>query len=125
MARRVGYTYNVAGQRLTMSLPGGGTWSYTYSGPTLPKDDPNTAANGLATITDDQNRVVNYYLDTQAQPREVWSDQSFSGGNLASYLRCAYTMDTNGDGSRTHRWIAEVQNSWNVKNFMTQQWTAT
>ncbi len=84
MTGQVGYTYNVAGQRLTMSLPGGGTWSYTYSGPTLPKDDPNSAAQGLTTITDDQNRVVNYYLDTLGQTREVWSDQTFTGTQLTN-----------------------------------------
>lgn len=40
----VGYTYGTAGQRLTMSLPGGGTWTYDYTNhtgqsPTMcPKD---------------------------------------------------------------------------------------
>src|SRR5438477_10004630 len=32
------------------------------------------------TITDDQNRIVSYYLDMMGQPHEVRSDQSFDGG---------------------------------------------
>src|SRR5262249_49533207 len=110
----VGYTYSVDGRRLTMSLPGGGTWNYSYYGnySMLPKDDPNSCTSTLKRITDDQNRVVDYSISSDGRLVEVWSDQSFDGGgSLQSYQKtrstyCSYP--TYGSGA----WLSEIKNSW-------------
>src|SRR5206468_2894835 len=55
----VSYTYGLYGERFTMSLPGGGTWTYGYLPSTqvsspqecFPKDDPNSVGPVLTSIT--------------------------------------------------------------------------
>jgi RHS repeat-associated protein len=118
----VGYTYSVDGRRLTMSLPGGGVWNYAYSGPLLPKDEPDSATFALAQITDDQGRIVDYVQDTQGGMHEARFDQTFdAGGGVTSYARAYYTLDASTDGSRTHRYLAQIRNSWHWKN-QNNQW---
>jgi hypothetical protein len=64
---------------------------------------------------------VNYYLDSMGQPHEVWSDQSFSGSNLTSYLDVLYTQDA--AGSATHHYPAEIKNVW--EHSVSGSWQAT
>ena len=126
----VSYTYGLAGERLTMSLPGGDTWTYGY-GPNpgnssslclLPKDDPNSIGQMLSRITDDQGRAVDYWLDESGRPYLVRSNQSFSGTNLVTYQATAYTYD-NSSGNNPSAWLTTLANTWNYKNSY-GYWTA-
>jgi RHS repeat-associated protein len=97
-----------------MSLPGGGTWTYSYYGTysTLPKDDPSSCSSTLKRIADDQNRVVDYSISSDGRLVEVWSNQSFDGGgSLVSYQKtrstyCNYPIYGSG------AWLSEIKNSW-------------
>jgi YD repeat-containing protein len=118
---QVGYTYGLAGERRTMTLPGGGVWTYQYADGTswgastaevLPKDDPNSLAPMLSKITDDQNRVVEYYLDQHGRVDRARTNESYSGTALVSYLEARYWVD---GVSNSHGWTSEVKNTWNVK----------
>ena len=116
----ISYTYGLSGQRLTMSLPGGDTWHYSYSGggpgtpqQMAPKDDPNSVTPMLRKITDDQSRVVNYYMDQFGRLSEVRGDQSYDGGgSLVGYLDTTYQYDAASGTTLGHGWLAEVSNSW-------------
>jgi RHS repeat-associated protein len=115
----VSYTYSLAGERLTTSLPGGGTWNYLYdySGVMggvqriLPKDEPDSVTTMLRRITDDQSRQVDYYSDHYGKLHRTRGNYSFDQyGGLASYLETKYTY-----GSGTG-WTTQVQNQWLSKN---------
>jgi RHS repeat-associated protein len=119
----VGYTYALSGERLTMSLPGGGTWTYGYgpspgnSGtlPLLPKDDPNAESKMLTSITDDQGRRVDYWLDESGRPYLVRSNQAFdSNQNLLTYQQTAYSYD-NSTSNNPSAWLTTLANTWNYK----------
>src|SRR5205823_6107177 len=64
-----------------------------------------------------QGRIVQYYPNTQGQPREVRFNETFDAANqLLTYCKTTYTLDSSIDGSRTHRWLSEIWNSWNWKD---------
>ena len=102
--------------RLTTTLAGGGTWTYTYGArDLLPKDDPNSVAPALTRVTDDQNRVVDYYTDDYGALHLARANQSFdANGAPLSYLDTRYLMDA-GATTGTHRYTAQVKNTWNWK----------
>lgn len=110
----VAYTYGPAGNRLTMSLPGGGQWVYAYSGMrVLPKDEPDSAGLRLQTITDDQGRIVNYYFDDYGTLHQARNNWSFDGGGAAaSYVDTRYRFNeigfTHGRGL-----LREIKHTWN------------
>jgi RHS repeat-associated protein len=106
----VSYTYGQRGERLTVSLPGGGTWNYTYSSDgakVVPDEDLNKAALKLVKITDDQGREVQYSLSALGTIYEVFSNITYQNGSAVSYQRTgySYTQDYRGLLSR-------VQNTW-------------
>jgi RHS repeat-associated protein len=123
----VGYTYTLEGQRASMSLPGGNTWTYTYlpSGSfdlILPSDEPDKASSVLEKITDGQGRVVEFAFDTAGRLREVRSNQTFDqGGNLLSY-QCAqyYLEEIINPEHRSRGNTATVQNIWHYLDMMGQ-----
>ncbi len=134
----ISYTYYLSGTRKTMTLPGGGTWTYRYDGNSvdLSEDDPNKMAMYLSTITDDQGRTVDYSRSDYDYPiepggfnnhavynhhlRRVKSNETFdSYGNLASYLLTTYHFDNDTHTvfrqplrNMTHGWVSEVQTTW-------------
>ena len=118
----VSYTYGVTGERTSMTMPGGGTITYQYQNWTmLPKDDPNSMARQLKSITDDEGRQVRYYLDvTSGAPREVWSNQTFDGsGTLTSYLKTRYEPDQSAPDAQgvmwSHGWTTQIKTTWHWK----------
>lgn len=119
----VGYTYGLAGQRVTMSLPGGGTWTYSYGTSQnstlakgiLPKDDPNSISPPLSKIVDDQGRIVEYKLDLAGRLHESKYNEVFNGGGqLVNYCDTAIYQDSN--GSVGHGWLARIRNAWGTVN---------
>ena len=76
----ISYTYLPSGERATVHLDSGGTWTYgynvylQYSGIynqtplLLPKDDPGSMALLPLSVTDDQGRRVDYYNSTEDDP---------------------------------------------------------
>lgn len=92
-----GYTHTLSGERLTMSLPGGGSWSCAYLAQILPKDDPNSVSRMLQRITDDQGGRVDYVQDDMGFIREAITNQSFDmSGSLVSYQKARYEVDSDG-----------------------------
>jgi len=104
-----GYTYGSWGERRTMTLPGGGTWTYTYlvdtnqSGGTqtvLPDDHNLDQAHlRLTSITDDQGRKIDHLMMThtgalvQTQFNQVYDNS----GTLLQYC----TVDCGYNGNNT------------------------
>ena len=100
------YTYRLSGERKTMTLPGGGTWTYTYNADlraaglpslscneALPKDDPNSIANTLAMITDDQGRQVKFQYDYVGRLLATASDQVYTTqGSAVSEVLTTYNL---------------------------------
>jgi YD repeat-containing protein len=132
----VSYTYGLTGERLTMSLPGGGTWTYHYTDiagrTTLPKDDPNSAAPLLVGITDDQGREVEYSLTDCGGLQSARTNESFNmTGTLVGYLQTDYVTRTSSTygtmlGVQTSNGaLEEVKNVWHYLDPMTYQWTST
>lgn len=122
----ISYTYLPTGERATMTLPGGGTWTYSYvadpysGGLMLGKEnDLNTVSRRLSRITDDQGRAVDYYMNGFGMPLYVKSNQVFGSGNvLQSYCRTDYIYDNeNHDistaGIYSHGWLVRLKNTWN------------
>jgi RHS repeat-associated protein len=119
----VGYTYTLHGERLSMSLPGGATWTYAYSNGSidrmLPKDDPNSFTPALTSITDDQGRRVDYSFDELGAMQYARFNQVFDGnGNAVTYCETDYTYDSVASGGlpSTHGWLQQIQNSFHFKN---------
>ncbi len=113
------YTYGLAGERLSMSLPGGGSWTYGYDRANvtgcLSKDDPNSLNHSLATLADDQGRRIDVYLDQSGRCWETLTNEAFSGTNLVSYTDTLPTFDT------LHKWLTQLQNTYHYQNAQ-QQW---
>jgi YD repeat-containing protein len=112
----ISYTYNVFGQKLTMGLPGGGTWQYSYNTDNnnyqyFPQDKPDNVGLMPTRVTDDQGRPVDYTLGTMGNNPlvEIHTDQALDGnGNPTAYLRTLYTYD--GTSTTTHGWLAQLTN---------------
>ncbi len=121
------YTYTPLGQRLNMTLPGGGTFAYTYSQATanwgmamlelLPKDDPNALSPALRSVTDDNGRRTDYSFDLPAgsvtgseitgRPRLYLTNETYTTGanpTLVSYQQTDYTYD-----SVSHGRLAQIK----------------
>ncbi len=119
----VGYTYGLSGERHTMGLPGGGTWTYDYSttatthvGEVLTKDDPNSLGKMLVTITDDGGRIADYHMDIRGQIHECFWNQVFDQyGAKQSYCRTSYVNED--DGSvHGHGWLKKIKNVYRYKS---------
>lgn len=82
-----------------------------------PKDDPNSIGKGLTKITDDQGRIVQYYLDEVGKIAEAFTNQTFSGGNPTQYMYTKYSYD------QYHGTLTEVSNQW--KRYMYGFWQTT
>ena len=112
------YAYGLAGERLSMDLPGGGRWTYGYDrSPVigcLSKDDPNSLSHNLATLTDDQGRRVDVYLDQSGRCWETLTNEAFSGTNLVSYTDMLYTFDS------LHLWLTQLQNVYHYQSAQNQ-----
>jgi RHS repeat-associated protein len=140
----VSYTYDTFGDRLSMTLPGGGTWTYSFSSGSnltltemLPKDDPNSLAPLLRSITDDQGRRVEFHYSLggslagttgdanswlSGRWNQVCSNLTYSGSNLVSYQESDYTYEVDsqsgypGSPTDTRMYLSELKNSWYSKN---------
>ena len=122
----ISYTYGPAGERATMTLPGGGTWTYGYNSTfnLLGKDDPNSVSKMLSRITDDQGRAVDYWLDESGRRYLARTNQVFDASlNLVTYMQTAYTYD-NSTSNNPSAWLTSLANTWNYKNAQ-GQWQQT
>jgi len=126
------YTYGVTGERRTMALPGGGTWTYAYvnDGGLLSaydmnwaKDDPNALSRKLQSTTDDQGRRIDVYLSdyllyNDAAITSTRTNQTFDVSNpnnpiLKSYQASDYLYDSpQNNNTTTRHWITQVKNTW-------------
>ena len=118
------YTYGLAGQRLAMTLPGGGTWNYGYvvSNASLKyllyyrtKDDPNSLAPMLGMITDDQGRRIDYHLDIFGIPHVILSNQLFAGITLVGYQDSFLAMDQDTNQQNTRKRLQQLANTYHYK----------
>ncbi len=121
----VSYSYLATGERASMTLPGGGTWTYGYAvasaetGLVLPNADANSIMRRLTTITDDQGRRVEYALNPDGTPllarvNEVFNTNPTSP-TLLSYQQTEYTYDTSAAGmgpALTHHWLTQLKNTY-------------
>src|SRR5688500_6712938 len=83
--------------------------------------DANSASKMLTTVTDDQNRTVEYWLDPFGMVHQVEGNRTYDmGGSLVSYLRTRYTLEFS--SGLTRRVVQQVRNTWHSKNGM-GQWT--
>ena len=99
----VGYTYGSWGERRTMTLPGGGTWTYAYlgdgtsgsEGENLPDDQNLDQCHlRLARITDDQGRRIDCSsTHTGALLQAQYNETYDSYGSLAASCTTDYGYD--------------------------------
>lgn len=106
------YTYRAGGERASVSLPGGGTWTYEYYlHYLLPAPDPAKMTLPLTAIVDDQGRRVTVAMSENGlayvQTNQVY-DQS---GNRVSWLETDYTYDMLTE-SVTHDWVTRQKTTW-------------
>jgi len=110
----ISYAYGLVGQRLSMSLPNGGTWQYSYTasnGSTyeaLPKDDPNAQCLLLWQVTDDQGRLVTYNFDELGKVWVAITNQVYTTGSnptLVSYMETDYSYEN-------HNWLTQESTSY-------------
>ena len=114
------YAYNIEGQRMSLSLPGGGTWTYEYTtrdkqgevaeAMQLPAMEPDKVGHKLLSITDDKGNhtfygsyVLNnghvsidgYGFDSYGRLWNVVSNivTDSGGANTISYQQTHYTYD--------------------------------
>ena len=123
----VSYTYGPQGQKLTISLPGGDTWTYGYreGWVTLPKDDPNSLAPMLEKVTDDDDREVQYWFDTRGGLLQARGDFSYNmSGDPVSFLATIYTRDA-ALYYRQRGVLTQIENRWATKDPMTGVWSST
>lgn len=136
----ISYTYTPMGARLSMTLPGGATWTYAYvaanafNAEVLPKDDPNSLSQCLQSITDDQGSRVDYDLDTLGAMRSVRFNQTFNpSGALVSYCQSDIVQDmSNLTPSGTYQgsyrysrgWLSQLKTTWHFLDSSqgSQQW---
>jgi len=139
----ISYTYGRDGRRETISLPGGGTWTYHYLdiGDTpdaeylfvLPKDDPSSLSARLVGITDDDGRLVEYDLDALGKQLTARFNQTFASGNLVSYCQTEYLYDgastpgpgmlgVSNDWYASRGWLKRLKNTWHEYNAMSSSW---
>lgn len=116
ITRVISYTYTPMGSVATKTLPGGGIWHYNY-GTTgnfcLPKDDPNSVAEKLVSIVDDQGRLVEFDMDQTGYLRSVKFNQTFQNGNLVSYCLTEYMLDGSPNSTPNSRhFLQSVVNTW-------------
>ncbi len=119
------YTYDLLGDRLSMTLPGGGTWTYKYltlspqnsSNPngydnhvSMPDDNPDHITPILSSIQDDQGRVVNYTINAAGQLYGSFSPISSRTSLATQYLHDLAVKNSN---TYTHGWLSEVKTVWN------------
>lgn len=109
------YTYLLNGARHTMAMtppgtnPPTSTWTYNYlSGYnyacTEARDDASSVAPMLASIMDDQGRVVEYHMDILGTLHEVVSNQTYQGTTRVSYTDTVYKLGVSPtDPSQSHR----------------------
>ncbi len=136
-----GYTYLSSGERTSMTLPGGGTWTYSYlttwSGANegrLPSDDPNSAGTALGSITDAQGRKTEYAFDGSGRLRSARSDEVYNAvGTLVSCVQTdltyegVYSTVMAQTGAFTHGWLGQVTTSfrWLDTSGSQPQWRAS
>jgi RHS repeat-associated protein len=126
----VSYTYGLAGERASVTFPGSVTWTYAYATENnqplivLPESDPGKVMPMLKSITDDQGRVVKYYLDEYGNLVEVRNNYTLDmNGQPVSYLRTRYTFDDPLMGSARER-LTQVKNVFHYKD-MNGYWQST
>jgi len=117
----ISYTYLPTGERQTMTLPGGGTWTYTYAGSAsvLPEENPDKIRRMLLKVEDDQGRDVRYVLDTTGKIHEAISNITYQSGSPVSYVKTEYQYDHVPSSSYTRSNLAQLKNTWNYIDPMT------
>ena len=91
--QNIPYTYLINGERNTMTLPGGGTWTYQYGIPTLsvtgsyenayyllPKNDADSLSKNLVAIIDDQGRKIEFRMDMFGHLQSEFSNETYTTG---------------------------------------------
>jgi len=98
----VSYSYLLSGERVSLAVAGGRTWTYTYmpsNGSSdkyncvVPEGQPDKITLPLQSISDDQGRGVNYYVTNAGRMIEVDSDQTYNqSATLVSSVNTTITM---------------------------------
>ena len=108
------YTYRAGGERASVTLAGGGTWSYQYAGGyVLPGPDPSKLALALTGIVDDQGRRVSVGMSENGLSYVLTNQVYNQGGSRVSYQETDYSYDFyQGANALTHDWATQVKTSW-------------
>ena len=119
------YTYRLSGARTSMTLPGGGAWTYSYTSPycAVPymetKDDPNSVSQTLISITDDQGRRAEYHFDITGHLHESMTNQTFNqGGQQVGAVQSVYAYSYNSLNNGQTDWtLNTLQQTWRTTNW--------
>lgn len=107
------YTYGMEGERLTMTLPGGGMWTYGGYMPAQDTTDPAKAQAVPTQVTDDQGRQTLYSYSDTGQLLAVTSDQVFnSSGGLVSHLDTNLGYGASSGPAMYQTWLTHTQTTW-------------
>ncbi|MGV3719790.1 MAG: RHS repeat domain-containing protein [Actinomycetota bacterium] len=124
----ISYTYLTTGERASVTLPGGGTWTYTYAEDwsMLPEPSPDKISRLLLKIEDDNGRDVQYVLDSTGRMHEAINNITYVNGSPVSHMKTEFTFDSvYVMPAYSHGWLSEVKNTWNELDPMTNQWQQT
>jgi len=115
------YTYLNTGERETVTLPGGGTWTYVYAehASMLSGESPDKISRMLEKVEDDQGRDVRYTLDTTGRIHEAISNITYQSGSPISYVKTEYKYDHLPGSSYSRGSLVELKNTWNYIDPMT------
>jgi RHS repeat-associated protein len=110
----VSYTYDLFGNRTSVTLPGSGTWDYDYNYSAWGGggDEPDSFAPQLARVWDDEGRNVEYDFSVQGALLAARTNRGYSGGSLVQQQVTTYTYDQGSLASQSRMWLAEIQNTW-------------
>ena len=104
---------SVTGARASMTLPGGGTWTYSNLFK-VNNDSPDKIALLPTTFTDDNGRIVNYTLDAFGSSRTAVTNQTFTTGmspTLTAYQQTDYAYETV-NTNQSHGYLTQIKNRY-------------
>ncbi len=111
----ISYTYLPTGEKSSVTLPGGGAWTYDYSATmsVLPEESPDKLSRMLLKVIDDQGRDVRYVFDATGRMHEAISNITYQNQAEVSYVKTEYVYDGIPQGYYSRGYLQRIRHTWN------------